>query len=957
MTANPETNPPFHSSSATAVIAHLHSRSGGLSSQSARERLARQGPNEIEATGRVSALTILIRQFQSFIVYILLFAVGFSMLLGEHVDAVVILIILAANTIIGFFQEHSAERSLEALTRMNIVQARVLRDGALHSLNSRELVEGDVIEVRAGDQVPADARIISQNGLQTDESNLTGESLPVSKDADALPDGPELPVADRRNMLYSSTNAVGGNARAVVTATGMRTEIGRIASLVGNAAESRPRTPLQIRLDSFGKRLGYAVIAVCMLVFFAMLVKSSGALLNVGGDQAAADATFSFARALDAFARIDLRLVAGFALVAVSLAVAAVPTALPTIVTVALSIGVKRLLKKNALIRRLSSVETLGNCDIICTDKTGTLTCNQMSVQAVFSLDAERAHDAAAQATGANGPPESLALVYRIGRVCNDAVPLPGADGYGGSPTEIALMQSADLAGIADPDFERIAERPFENERKLMSVLVRGKLKDGGGPSSASAAVDSTIYVKGAADRLLERCSRALVGGQVTPLTDELRARIDAWQESQAARALRVLAFAYRPFVSDAGAARPGAGDPAPQSPGEIFEYDEDDLIFAGLQAMYDPPRPEVPAAIQQCVNAGIRVIMITGDYKETARAIGRQIGLAIPESGGVLTGRELDHLSDEELKHALGQEQVNVFARVTPEHKLRIVTALQDIGHTVAMTGDGVNDSPALKRADIGVAIGSGTAVAREAGDFVLLDDSFNSIVAAIYEGRGIYDNIQKSIMLLLSGNLGEVLIIFTAVMLGMSLPLTAIMLLWINLVTDGAPALAFSVDPYGRDIMNRRALPKKSGILPRRLLMLLVYLGVAGTGLALALFAVYAPATTGSLTLSTDDAFELDRARTMVFNFVVLYEILLVAIIRFEYRVPLFTNTWLWLAVLLSLALQAMILYTPLRVFFGTVPLNALDFAYLGAAGLLFVIAYLAVVGARRLGRPAAA
>ena len=892
------------------LFARLKSRPGGLSTAEAYDRLAVHGPNEIEAVARVSAIVILLRQFKSFIVYVLLFAVVFSMLLGEYVDTAVILLILVANTIIGFFQEYGAERSLEALTRLNIVQARVYRDGRLRVVNSRELVPGDVIDLSPGDQVPADARIVRQTGLLVDESNLTGESVPVNKHEQPLATPDEHPVGDRHNMIHSSTLIARGKSQALVTETGMNTEIGRIAALVARARHSQPPTPLQQRLDAFGRRLGFAIIAICGIVFAAMLARSAGDL--------------------------NMPVIAGFALVAVSLAVAAVPTALPTIVTVALSIGVKRLLRKNALVRRLASVETLGSCDVICTDKTGTLTSNRMTVSGVFSLDgvAEIFTGTDSTATAKTAAPiESHRLVYRIGRLCNDATPGPvnaetGQIAWNGNPTEVALMVSAARAGVAADGAERLGELPFDNERKMMSVIVQ----DPDGPTPAR----THLYTKGAADRLLQCCTHARIGGKTVPLTPTLRERIETWQAEQAGQALRVLAFAYRDLPEPANAVAP--------------ERDlEAGLVFAGLQSMFDPPRPDAAESIRRCRAAGIRVIMITGDYKETARAVGRLIGLDSTEPEAVLTGSELERMSQAELERALAPvDGVQIFARVSPEHKLRIVTALQSLGHTVAMTGDGVNDSPALKQADIGVAIGSGTAVAREAGDFVLVNDSFTGIVDAIHEGRGIFDNIQKSVMLLLSGNLGEVLIIFLAVICGMNLPLTAIMLLWINLITDGAPALAFSVDPYGAGIMDRGAPPKKNGILPRPLLILLGYLGAVGTFLGLGLFAYYDghQAPVGSA--------QLELARTMVFNFVVLYEMLLVFMIRNEYEVPVFTNVWLWLAILLSATVQALLLYTPLGLYFGTAAPTGLDLVRLGATGVLFVCAYLAYRVARWRFRP---
>jgi len=859
-------NPKFYQLATDQVLNRLQTRPTGLDSAEVTHRRATAGFNELQTASEINPLLVFIDQFKSFIIYILLFAVCFSLLIGEYVDSMVILAILLTNALIGFFQELSAHKSLEALKKISTVQATVLRDGTRCRVPARELVPGDIILVEAGDKVPADARIIEAVHLKAEESALTGESAPVDKQNRDL--DRDLPLGDQRNMLFSATSIATGNGRAVVVATGMETELGRITALVKEAKEEM--TPLQRRLDQFGRKLSYAIICICLVVFFLFFAKAytAGAL---SGE------TFM-----------------AMAFIAISLAVAAVPTALPAVVTIALSVGVKRLLAKKALVRRLASVETLGSCDVICTDKTGTLTANQMTVRHAWTLDGEVILEGSGyNPDGAVSGPVVEEL-FACGLLCNNAA-LNCEDGSWrtiGDPTEAALLVSAAKAGIEDGRLRK-DEVPFDSQRKLMSVLVHD-------------ARGEVVYSKGAPMELLACCTRILEQGSERPLSDQDRNRIAAQNAGYAQGALRVLGFARKDLT-----------------PGERFA--ERELCFIGLQAMIDPPRPDVVESIARTAKAGIRVIMITGDYVATAIAIGREIGII----GKALSGPDLAAMNDEQLRQAL-EDDTNIFARVDPEHKQQIVNILQQAGYTVAMTGDGVNDAPALKKANIGVAVGSGTDVAKEAADFVLLDDSFTHIVNAIEEGRGIYDNIQKSIMLLLSGNLGEVLIIFLAALFGMNLPLTAILLLWINMVTDGAPALAYSVDPYGSDTMQRPPKPRNEGILPPAKLALLGVLGTVGTFIALSLFHLFGGSSELSVTLI--------HAQTMVFNFVVLYEVILIFVIRNSYRVPLFSNRWVWGAAALSVVLQVLLMYTPLARVFKIVPLSPVDLATLGFAGLLF-------------------
>lgn len=858
----------------------LKTRISGLHESEVRERLTEKGHNRLASAPPVPAWKILANQFTNFIIYLLLIAVLFSIIIGEYTDSLVILAILILNGVIGFIQELRANRSLEALKKMVTVEAQVTRDGTTATIESIELVYGDIIHLENGDKIPADARLISAIELQLEESALTGESEPVRKQLAPITGSPGL--ADQTNMVFSGTAVVGGRGMAVVTACGMETEIGRISQLVAEAEEEK--TPLQRRLDRFGRNLGLVIIAICLVVFALCL-----------GRYWLQEATISSRAFLE------------FAFIAISLAVAAVPTALPAVVTIALSIGTRRLLAKSMLVRRLTSVETLGSCDVICSDKTGTLTKNAMAVKRVWTLAGELdfSHNDVREKTAAD---PLLQRLFTIGIACNNSI-AQHISGKGGNPTELALLTAARDAGITF-DGERLNERPFDSGRKRMSVIVHENGRH-------------VLYTKGAPDQFLSHCSTIQKGDAVVPITAQHRQDIQDANHQLASEAMRVMAFGYR-------------------ETGSPDDIQEEQLTFVGLQAMIDPPREDVAESVSKAQSAHIRVIMITGDHMVTAGAIAREIGI----EGQAMTGEELDCLSDTELADAL--TRTSIFARVVPEHKQRIVAALQHNGHIVAMTGDGVNDAPALKKADIGIAVGSGTDVAREASDFVLLDDSFTSIVAGVEEGRGIYENIQKSIMLLLSGNLMEVLIIFLAVLLGFNLPLTALLLLWINLITDGAPALAYSVDPYGENIMRRQPIPLREGILPRSRLRLLVGLGLSGSVIGLALFHLAGG--------NTGNAVNIQRAQTMVFNYIVLYEMMLVFVIRRNYQVRLLSNYWLWLAVLFSVMMQAVIMYTPLHQIFRVTPLCGSDLVKMLTATALFSLICLLLGGAQPQQREAA-
>ncbi|MDX2285670.1 MAG: cation-translocating P-type ATPase [Bacteroidia bacterium] len=845
----------WHRQPADQILELLNSSLKGLSKEEAARRAAQYGINELEASSNWSPVRLFINQFRSFIIYILLFAVLLSALLKEYADAVIILCILLVNALIGFFQELGARRSLDALRRMQVVRTRVYRDASLVLLDSRELVPGDIVYLEAGDKVPADLRILQAARLRSDESALTGESLPAEKNSCTL--DRELPLADRSNMLFSGTTIVNGTATAAVVLTGMQTEIGHISRMMSEAEETA--TPLQERLDRFGKGMGYLVMAICGVIF--MVIGGKEYLAN-GWNQDALLSVF---------------------MIAVSLAVAAVPEGLPSVVTIALSIGVKKLLKRKALVRKLAAVETLGSCDVICSDKTGTLTRNEMTVVQAWTPAGELRLSGTGYELEGSVTGEFEPLLFDIGRSCNHATVQDGK--VSGDPTEIALIVSAWKAGLREAAPALLDEIPFDSDRKMMSVRIR-------------KGDSEWMYVKGAPDQLLLRCTRLRNGGSEQPLESAQRQQILDQASAYSAQALRVIACACKPLD-------------------ETHDFTEEELTFTGLQAMIDPPREEVPEAVRKTREAGIRVIMITGDHADTARAVGAQVGI----TGGVMTGAALQDLSQEELTAALDQG-VNIFARVSPEHKLRIISALQAQHHTVAMTGDGVNDAPALKQADIGVAVGSGTDVARDAADLVLLDDSFATIVNSVEEGRGIYNNIQKSILLLLSGNMAEVLMIFLAALFGLPLPLTAILLLWVNLVTDGAPALALSVDPYSKRVMQQPPRSRKIPLLPRTELTLIVALGLLTAVAGLILFQ---QAAAGNL---------LVHGRTMAFTFIVLAEMVILLVIRAFHRTPVWTNRWVWIAIAGCLGLQLLLLYTPLQTVFELHPLSLYDWGLQGLA-----------------------
>ncbi|MCX6561666.1 MAG: calcium-translocating P-type ATPase, SERCA-type [Candidatus Aminicenantes bacterium] len=731
---------------------------GGLTAEEAARRLASHGPNKLQEGKGRTPLGIFFEQFADFMIWVLIGAALVSGFLQEWVDAAAIIAIVILNAVLGFIQEHRAEKSLQALRRMAAPSARAVRDGIRLALPAGDLVPGDIIELEAGDHVPADARVSSHTAnFAVQEAGLTGESTPVPKTLSALKED-DLPLGDRANMIFMGTAVVTGKARAVVVETGMGSELGKIAGMIQDI--ERETTPLQKRLEQFGKLIIYACFVLVGLVFVMGLLR--------GG------------KLLDMF------------LTAVSLAVAAIPEGMPAVVTIALALGVQRMVRRHVLIRKLPAVETLGCATVICSDKTGTLTKNEMTVRAVvtgrktyqvtgagyepageFLLDGDRV-DPAGEA--------DLTAVLRGAVLCNGAelTVVEGRHRIVGDPTEGALLTCAAKAGLTkagleaeSPFFEEI---PFDSERKRMTILRR----TGGG---------ATAFVKGAPDVLLERCDSILENGSARPLGKADAAEILKANTALSEQALRVLGIARREF-----AAAPDVDD---------ADGIESSLTFLGLAAMIDPPRDEAREAVAKCRASGIATVMITGDHKATAVAVARELGMATSDSLA-LTGEELDRLEESEFERRI--DHTVVYARVAPEHKLRVVRAWRKKGAIVAMTGDGVNDAPAVKEADIGIAMGiTGTDVTKEVSDMIITDDNFASIVAAVEEGRGIYDNIKKFIHYLLSCNTGEILVMFTSTLLGWPVPLLPIQILWVNLITDGLPALALGMDPVDPAIMER--------------------------------------------------------------------------------------------------------------------------------------------------------
>lgn len=854
------------------LFADLDSSRQGLSGAEASQRLERYGSNTLEETRPVPSWQLFLNQFRSPVIWILLGAVAVSVVIGQAIDAAVIMVILVLNAVLGFVQEFRAEKAIDALKRITTLKATVLRDGREEDIEATDVVPGDVILLETGKKVPADARLIEEVELETQEATLTGESAPVPKDTvpiDLSDDG-HTSLADMRTMVFASTAITRGRGKALVCATGMQTEIGKVARMIQTA--DAEQSPLQRQLAIFGKWLGLLTVAVCALVFVTGLLVRTGDVSEI-----------FFA--------------------AVALAVAAIPEGLPAVVTISLSLGVRRMVGRHALVRHLPSVETLGCTTVICSDKTGTLTRNEMTVKRIFTNGEDIRVDGSGYRPdgGFSGDTGKLDLILRIGALNNDAKLDRSTWTVSGDPTEGCLITSALKAGLDKTELERrhprIDEIPFDSERKRMTTVheTRGK---------------RYAYVKGAPDLLLDNCNAVWIDGRPRPLSDHDKEMILAKNDEYARGALRVLGFAFKELASD-----------------EVRESYEHDLVFVGLQAMIDPPREEAREAIARCKSAGIKVVMVTGDLMATAGAIAENLDIR----GKTLTGRELHAISDEDLEHMV--DDVAVYARVNPADKVKIVRALERKGHIVAMTGDGVNDAPALKEADIGIAMGiTGTDVAREASEMILTDDNFASIVNAVEEGRGIYDNLRKFVNYLLSGNIGEVLIILVGTILGLPLPLIAVQLLWVNLVTDGLPAVALGVDPIARDAMKRPPRKPTDRIMSKGMSLNVLSMGVIISVASLAMH---------HLGLKTS----LEIGRTMAFMTLVLMEIVRLQMIRSAYQTGVFSNRWLIGAVVASLALQITVVYTPLNVFFKTAPLAGIHWFYMTlAVAVGYVIARVA-------------
>jgi len=864
---------PYYKQTAEQALKTLDSTNSGLSQAEAVARQKRYGPNELTVKAGITPLKILARQFNNALILVLLGAALLIFVIwffereqADLVEGGLILAIILFITLLGFFQEYRAEKAMSALRALLALKTKVRRGGRVQVIEAKTLVPGDIVILEEGAKVPADIRLIEASQLSVQEAALTGESSPVNKTIEEV-ESENLPLAEQRNMVFSGTTIATGRGLGLVVGIGNSTEIGRIAKAV--AATPEESTPIQERLARIGKLLSYGVLVVALVVFIFVVF---------------------FAQDFATQPLLD-RLINSF-VAAVALAVAAIPEGLPAVVTIALSLGAQRMFRRRSLVRRLASVETLGSTDVICADKTGTLTKGEMTVSRLYIFDrlievtgTGYQTEGIFLAQGKKVQPQSLAPLLRIGALCNNTT----SDGkrWLGDPTEIALSVAASKADLKMTG-ARSVEIPFSSARKMMSVIIReGK--------------DYQLLSKGAPEVILSRCQSILEGSQERQLTTADRAKILKTTQELSTQALRVLACAYR------------------QSKG-VDDQAEDGLTFVGLQAMIDPPREEVKELMGKCRASGIRVIMITGDHQSTATAIARAIGI----EGETLEGAQLDQLGRNELGEAV--RQVNIYARVSPDFKMKIIEALKSQGHIVAMTGDGVNDAPALKRADIGVAMGkSGTDVAKEASDMVLVDDRFASIVAAVEEGRGIYENIRKFVNYLLSCNIAEVLIVFIAIIIFQDLPLTAVMLLWINMVTDGMPAVALGLDRPRRDVMTVPPKVFQEEIVTKRGWLEMVIFGIMLTIGVLWVYFLNLPEG-------------LPEARAAAFSAVVVLELIRIFIVRLDYKAGLFGNKFLLGAVGFSLGLQLVIIYVPaVATLFGVATIDWQDWLLIGFVGVL--------------------
>ena len=835
----------WHTIKEEQVLKELKTSKQGLTEKEAHSRLKKYGKNELRKIRKLNAIKILLSQFTSFLIIILFIAAIISAVLGHWIDFSVIVAIVLLNSLFGFFQEYKAEKAIEKLKQVLVTKAKVLREGKVIEIDARKLVPGDIIALEEGNKIMADARILSSESMQVSEAPLTGESIPEDKKPGILK--LEIVLADRTNMLYQGTEVVKGNGRAIVIATGMRTEFGKIAEMVQKVEQEK--NPLRKKIDNFGKNLG--IIAIGIIIFISIL----GILLG--------------------FDKLQIFLTA------VSLAVSAIPEGLPAVITICLALATQRMLKINSLIRKLPAAETLGRATFICTDKTGTITEEKMQVRKIY------VNGKILDSFPKNKETQSL---FRTGILCNNArLEKEGSKEYMlGDPTEKALVLSAKAYGIDKKQeteaHPRLKEFPFTSERKMMSIIRRDKS-------------GYTSYVKGAPEIILKRCNSELINGKVRKINEKRRREILDGYKKMASQGMRVLAFSYKTIAKKTE---------------EIKEEQaEKNLILVGFQGMIDPPRAGVREALKNCKGAGIRVLMITGDSALTAKAVGEEIGL----TGRAITSEELKNMSDAELSKQV--YEVSIFARVSPEDKLRIVTILKKSKEIVAVTGDGINDAPALKKADIGIAVGRGTDVAKDASDIILLDNDFASIVKAVKEGRRVYDNIKKFIKYMLSANTNEIALIVFAIFLSIyvkdfPLPLLPLQILWLNLLTDSFPALALSTENAESDVMKRK--PLKENILAGTIKFIIIS-GILAFIICFLVFYQYYQQ-------------DIDKARTMALTTSILFQMFLV--FNCQTKQPFFKatfNKYIVYAILFSIALHVVLIYTPLNIFFSFTPLGAFD------------------------------
>lgn len=924
----------YHISEIDSVLDYLKTTQEGLEQTEASERFLRVGSNELIKEKRESPLILFLSQFKDFVIMILIFASFISILFGQLIDFVAIVIILLLNAFLGFYQEYKAERSLEALQSLTAPHARVLRDKIINVLDAKELVPGDVIFLEAGEIVPADGRLLSAINLHIDESALTGESVPVLKDDGVLLDL-NTEISDQTNMIFMGTNVVRGNCIAVICKTGMKTVMGDITNLIAEVDERD--TPLKRKMNEFGGQLGWIILGICGIVV----------LLGVWAQN-----NFSF-NLIYLLNHIKLSVFVEMLIVGVALAVAAVPEGLPAVITVALSIGVIKMSKQRAIVRKLESVETLGSTTVICTDKTGTLTQNKMTVEKILVAPfTEEYHVYNGRLDKNIHLTTELSTLFTVACLCNNATYQGDEEDLQpiGDPTELALLNVSNHSGYIKSEVskqqKRVFEFPFDSDRKLMSTIH--KIQD-------SKGITYRMYVKGAPDIVENLCESVLVSGSTSTFNSEAKDAITAKEKIFGSEALRILAFAYRDVTQEE------IKDISRQKEVDYQKF-EKDLTFIGLMAMKDPPRSEAIDAIKTANQAGIRVVMITGDHKNTAVAIGKQMGLLNDnEDNLVLSGRDLRLMSEEQLIEAV--KKVKIFARINPEHKLQIVSALQKNNEIVAVTGDGVNDAPALKQADIGVAMGiTGTDVAKQASDMVLTDDNFATLELAIEEGRGIYANMKKFISYLLACNTGEVLTIFFGILVlaivahGLPfdelLPLTALQLLYINLLTDGLPALALGVDPKEPNVMKQEPRDPQESLFNVHMSSSIILVGIiVGIGSLILYFAylnLSAPYSVWVHHASNGDVIggTIIKAQTMCFTGFIFLENVMALSSRSEkdslFKVGIFSNKYLWGALLLATLIHVCVIYLkPFQEIFKTTALDPIDWVIVLCMSLTVFIA----------------